>query len=79
MGMAKVIKCDGVRVKGSIYEVPNKDKPSDFRFQMNRLTGELGEGVPITSQVTVRYDVDSLKELRSELDDVITRMEQELS
>lgn len=74
----KTIACSGDMIKGDIFEVVDKKDNMHLHFRIDELTGVSVHGGTVTKKIRVRYNLEQLREMHSELGDVIKRMEQEL-
>lgn len=78
MREVKTIKCNGDVIRGDIFEVVDKNDNAALHFRIDEMVGSLVQGGQAIKKIRLRYRLEEMKELRSEIDDVIKRMEQEL-
>ena len=74
----KTIACSGDMIKGDIFEVVDKNENYHLHFRIDEMTGGAVHGGTVSKKIRLRYNLEQLREMHSELGDVIKRMEQEL-
>jgi hypothetical protein len=70
----KTVKCTGDVISGDIFENVDQDGNVKTNFRIDEMVGDLVTGGRTQKKVRLRYSVETLKELRDEIDTVIERM-----